>query len=97
MRLDRRGDAAVAAVDLDLLDRVAGALGEGEADPAEAAVAALDAGDDGVVVGLRGVVGADRLDLVLGDGAGLEASLGRVAERELDEGVVGARLGARAR
>ena len=72
-----------------------GLLGEGEADPAEAGLGALDAGDDGVVVGLRGVVLAGRLDLLLGDGPGLGPGLADVSEDDLDEAVVGAGLLAR--
>ena len=58
--LDARRDAAVAAVDLDRLQRVLVLLVVGEAEVAEAALLAGDAGDGVVVVLARGVVGAAR-------------------------------------
>ena len=58
--LDARRDAAVAAVDLDRLQRVLVLLEVGEAEVAEAALLAGDAGDDRVVVLARRVVGAAR-------------------------------------
>ena len=73
-RLGGRRDALAAGLgrDRDLGHLVTGLLGEGEAHPAEAGVGALDARDDGVVVGLRRVVLPGGLDLVLGDRALLE-------------------------
>ena len=59
----RRGDAAVAGVDLDRLHALLLGLVVGEADPAERRLGALDALDDEVVVGARRVVGAGRLVL----------------------------------
>ena len=58
--LDARRDAAVAAVDLDRLQRVLVLLEVREAEVAEAALLSGDAGDDRVVVLARRVVGAAR-------------------------------------
>ena len=85
--VDLGGDAgAVLTGDLHLADTVTGAFGEREPDPTERAVGALDAVDDGVVLGARGVAHADR-GLLL-------ALFGDRREAELDERVVGAGLGA---
>ena len=56
----RRGDAAVATVDLDRLHALLLGGVERVADPAERRLRALDAVDDQVVVGARRVVGAGR-------------------------------------
>ena len=80
----RRGDAAVAGVDLDRLHALLLGGVEGVADPAERRLRALDAVDDQVVVGARRVVGAGRLVLA--------ALLGEVGDGELDERVVRAGL-----
>ena len=91
---DARRDAAVAAVDLECLERVLVLLEVGEAEVAEAALLARDAGDDHVVVLAGRVVGAARallaVDLVgevverAGVGAGAEKLHLLVGEGRVD-------------
>ena len=64
-RLDTRLHAAVAAVDVDSLQRVLVLLEVGEAEVAEAALLARNAGDDRVVVLAGSVVGTTRAFLAV--------------------------------
>ena len=79
--------------DLELLDPVAGAPRRRRSRPSRASVSLPSMPWMMTLSSARGlVVGPGGLGLVLGDLAGLEPRLGDVAERDLDEAVVGAGL-----